>query len=393
MDIFWLWLSQIKGVGPITLRRLIQAFGTPRAVYEAERKELEDSGLRSGIITEILENRTLEKSKQEEEKMRTLGAKLLTFTDPLYPQKINEISSLPALLFYRGELPNSARSIGIVGSRRCTEYGKRVASEAAAALALKGIEVASGFAKGIDSYAHTACIKAGGKTLAFFANGLDICYPPEQRSLMEEIIVNGAIISPYPIGTRPRQAFFPLRNKLLSAWVDSLLVVEAAERSGALISADYALKLKRRVLAVPNSIYSPESAGTNRLLQRGAEVYLEPGQLYANWVEDSSRDVSILLSSQDTSSQDTSSTGYDNHEGTTSREEQEILKQLTSPKRINELLGLFGGNLSSLLTILCSMEIEGKVSLSGEWVKRSELSSMQKKPKRFASKGCAEGNE
>lgn len=388
MDIFWLWLSQIKGVGPITLRRLIQTFGTPRAVYEAERKELEDSGLRSGIITDILENRTLEKSKREEEKMRTLGAKLLTFTDPLYPQKINEISSLPALLFYRGELPNSARSIGIVGSRRCTEYGKRVASEAAEALALEGIEVVSGFAKGIDSYAHTACIKAGGKTLAFLANGLDICYPPEQRSLMEEIIVNGAIISPYPIGTRPRQAFFPLRNKLLSAWIDSLLVVEAAERSGALISADYALKLKRRVLAVPNSIYSPESAGTNRLLQRGAEVYLEPGQLYANWVEDSSRDVSLLLPSQDTPS-----TSYHNHEETTSREEQEVLKQLTSPKRINELLGLFGGNLSFLLTILCSMEIEGKVSLSGEWVKRSEPGSMNKKSKSFASKRCVGGKE
>lgn len=370
MDIYWLWLSQIYGVGQITLRKLIQIFGTPLAVYEAERRELEASGLRNKIIEEILEKRSLDEVKREEEKMRNQGVKLLPFTDPLYPQKINDMPALPALLFYRGELINSAQSIGIVGSRRCTEYGKRVALEAAAALAREGITVASGFAKGIDSYAHTACIKAGGKTLAFLANGLDICYPPEQRSLMEEIALNGAIISPYPLGTRPRQGFFPLRNKLLGAWVDPLLVVEAAERSGALITAEYSLEVKRRVLAVPNSIYSHESAGTNQLLRRGAEVYLEPAQLFANQAENSLKDTSRLLEDQDSPR-----TSYLNHEDAPSREEQEILDQLISPKRINELLNLFNGNYSELITLLCIMELDGKVTLSGEWVKRSAPSS------------------
>jgi DNA processing protein len=154
-----------------------------------------------------------------------------------------------------------------------------VAAEAAAFLAQQGITVASGLAKGIDSYAHTACLKEGGYTLAFVANGPDICYPPEHRSLMEEILVSGAVLSPYPPGTRPRQEYFPLRNRILSAWIDQILVVEAGERSGALITAGYALEQKQRVFAVPNSIYSPESFGTNRLLQNGAEVYLEPKQL------------------------------------------------------------------------------------------------------------------
>ena len=249
-----------------------------------------------------------------------------------------------------------------------------MAAEAATFLADQGITVVSGLAKGIDSYAHTACLKKGGYTLAFIANGPDICCPAEHRLLMDQIIEHGAILSPYLPSTRPRQEYFPLRNRLLSAWVDQLLVVEAGERSGALITAGYALEQHQRVLAVPNSIYSPESYGTNRLLQTGAELYLEPKQL-VNRVQKLPQQPS-----QDTVTSElpiqASATRKRTEPETqiSSPQEQAILEPLfcnssENPVAIRDFLDLVDGNLKSLLTLLCSMELEGKVIISGQTVR------------------------
>ena len=369
MDIYWLWLAALKGVGPVTLRYLVMRFGSPQAVYIATQVELKAiQGLRSQVVETIWDSRSMEQAKQAEELMLRQEIKLLSFVDPLYPSGVNNFSNQPAVLYYKGNLRPPQTSVGIVGSRRCTSYGKQVAAEAAAFLAQQGITVVSGLAKGIDSYAHTACLKEGGYTLAFVANGPDICYPPEHRSLMEEILVSGAVLSPYPPGTRPRQEYFPLRNRILSAWVDQLLVVEAGERSGALITAGYALEQKQRVFAVPNSIYSPESFGTNRLLQNGAEVYLEPKQ---------------LLNLQ----QETTKTITPNQpikeklirikpEKEISPQEQLILERLKNPENpvgIRDLLDIFDGNLRVLLSLLCTMELEGKVMISGQTVKPTSL--------------------
>lgn len=365
MGKYWIWLSQINGVGPITIRKLIRTFGTPQAVYEASKSELEEAGLRKGIVAEIFNQRSLDMHMREEEKMQKLGVKLLPFNDSLYPERLNKLPSLSALLYYRGELAGSAPSVGIVGSRRCTEYGKKVASEAATVLAQRGIIVASGFAKGLDSYAHTACIKAGGKTLAFFANGLDICYPPEQKALMDEIIENGAIISPFPLGTRPRQPYFPLRNKLMSAWVDSLLVVEAAERSGALITAEYALQINNKVYAVPNSIYVPESLGVNKLLQRGAKIYLNPEQLILDVYETLEKEAPLITTKADHKA------GPDISNRKLTKEENVLLQLLESPKLLNELINAFSGSYTDFQTLICTMEIDGLIAVTGNWVKRS----------------------
>ena len=375
MNIYWLWLAALKGVGPVTLRYLVMRLGSPEAVYIATQAELEATGgLRTQVVETILASRSMDQAKRIEELMLRQEIKLLTFVDPLYPPSVNSFANQPAVLYYKGTLRPPQVSVGIVGSRRCTAYGKQVAAEAAVFLAQNGITVVSGLAKGIDSYAHTACLKAGGYTLAFIANGPDICYPAEHRLLMDEIIENGAIISPYPPGTRTRQAYFPLRNRLLSAWVDQLLVVEAGARSGALITANYALEQHRRVFAVPNSIYSPESYGTNRLLQKGAEIYLEPKQL-----------VKIVHQLPQQLSQDTvtselpiqaSATRKETKQETqiSSPQEQAILERLFSnnsenPVAIRDLLGLVNGNLKALLTLLCSMELEGKVIISGQTVK------------------------
>jgi len=370
VDTYWLWLTALKGVGPVTQRNLVKEFGSPQAVYAATQEEMKATkGLRAQVIETILDCRSMDKAKEAEAFMQRHGIKILSFDDPLYPSRVNNFPNQPAVLYYKGNLRPPQTSVGIVGSRRCTAYGKQVAAEAAAFLAQQGVTVVSGLAKGIDSYAHTACIKEGGYTLAFVANGPDICYPPEHRSLMNEIIENGAVLSPYPPGTRPRQEYFPLRNRLLSAWVDQLLVVEAGERSGALITAGYAMEQKRRVFAVPNSIYSPESVGTNRLLLKGAEVYLEPKQLVsleeARFQQDRNNTVARKQPIQGDPIRK-------KLEVQSSPQERLILKRINNPENpvgVRDFLDLFDGNLSVLLSLLCSMEIEGKVMVSGQTVK------------------------
>ena len=355
MEIYWLWLSHLKGIGPVTSRKLVNGLGSPRAVYQATSENLLSiQGLRSGLIETLLSQRSLDTAKGVQEHMRRCQIDLLTYDDPYFPSYINRFSSLPAVLYYRGNLRAPTFCIGIVGSRRCTSYGKEVAAEAAAFLGQAGITVVSGMAKGIDSYAHTACLKAGGYTLAFVANGVDICYPPEHQTLMEEIIENGAVFSSYPPGTRPRHEYFPYRNKLLAAWVDKLLVVEAAGRSGALITAKYAMEYKRKVLAVPNSIYSPESAGSNRLLFSGAEVYMEPQQLIDN---DGIEVLPRITKKQE------------KLHCTINPQEQAILDRLDQPQAVQNLLGICNGDMSVLLELLCQMELEGKVVVSGQNVK------------------------
>lgn len=368
MDVYWLWLTALKGVGPVAQRNLVKQFGTPQAVYTATRVELNvTQGLRSQVVEMILDSRSMDRAKQVEELMLRQEIKLLSFVDPQYPPGVYNSPNQPSVLYYKGTLRPPQTSVGIVGSRRCTTYGKQVAAEAAAFLAQQGITVVSGLAKGIDSYAHTACLKERGYTLAFIANGPDICYPSEHRSLMEEIIENGAVLSPYPPGTRPRKEYFPLRNRLLSSWIDQLLVVEAGERSGALITAEYAMEHKRRVFAVPNSIYSPESLGTNRLLQKGAEVYLEPTQLQSADI------VTPDLTTQSNLPMKRSET----ETPIFLPQEQSILERLgysnsENPVGVRDFLDLFDGNLKALLSLLCSMELEGKVMISGQTVRQTK---------------------
>jgi len=376
VDIYWLWLVALKGVGPVTLRNLVREFGSPQAVYTATQVELKAiKGVRSQVIETILNSRSMERAKQAEELMLRQEIKLLSFVDPLYPLSVNDFPNIPAVLYYKGNLRPPHSSVGIVGSRRCTSYGKQVAAEAASFLAHHGITVVSGLAKGIDSYAHTACLKEGGYTLAFIANGPDICYPPEHRSLMDEILEGGAVISPYPPGTRPRQEYFPLRNRLLSAWVDHLLVVEAAERSGALITAGYAMEQKRKVFAVPNSIYSPESFGSNRLFQKGAEVYLEPEQLLSLVGAQLQQQFANTVTSDLPTQHNIIRKRPEKELSISSSQERLILERLRInnpevPAFVRDFLDIFDGNLNALLSFLCSMELEGKVMISGQTVTR-----------------------
>jgi DNA processing protein len=363
MDLYWIWLSTIKGIGPVTQRKLLSVFGTPERIYLADREELiERTSLRISFIDRIMEARSLERAKKILDSLNRHHIRLLNIDNERYPAEVHSLSTMPVLLYYRGNIKENSMGVAVIGSRRCTKYGKQVTLDAATFLAEQGIPVISGMAKGIDGYAHTACLKAGGYTIAFLANGLDLCYPPEHRILMDQIIEKGAVISPYPPKTRPLKANFYKRNALMSAWSRKVLVVEAGAKSGALITAKFAGEQKRTVLAVPNSIYSPESIGANKLISRGAEIFLSPNQLLPAGF-DKEKPATLDKTEKKAVMQAKPSERQAAVEQL-SPLEKKIMERLNAARDIEELVDIFNGDMAALLDILCTMELEGKIEIS-----------------------------
>jgi len=252
--------------------------------------------------------------------------------------------------------------VGIVGSRKCTDYGKEVTRQAARYLAENSVTVISGMAKGIDGYAHTACIKANGYTLAFLGSSVDICYPKEHRKLMEGIIESGAVISEYPPTTEVRAEYFPRRNMLISSFSNNLLVVEATYKSGALITANFAKELNREVYAVPNSIYSNSSLGTNHLIEKGAKIYLRPSQLIDCIEVDVLSDIMGKADKPSIKKEDKiKNTNAHNQKGY-SPEEGKILDFMKdSPKTLREIAEFLKCRETEILDIISVLEINGDI--------------------------------
>lgn len=244
---YWIWLSQIPYIGSVTANRLLQTFGNPEQIYHASEKEiLELCNLSKKQLEMIMKNRSLDKAFEIMDKCKKNGIRILTIDDNLYPSKAR-VEDAPIVLYYKGNLKKIEQSVSIVGARRCSREARHAAIECAKEYATRDVTVISGMAKGVDSYAHTACIKSGGYTIAILANGLDICYPKEHDTLMEKIIETGVVLSEYPPGVQPSQYRFPRRNRLISAWSDEVVVIGAGHGSGALITAEYAKKYGRRV--------------------------------------------------------------------------------------------------------------------------------------------------
>jgi DNA processing protein len=350
MKNYWIWLSTIKGIGPVTARKLLDYFTTPEKIYYAEkRKLLEVKDIGETTAERVINSKSLRCAEEILERCHRHDIKILTLEDQLYPTSVKSISNMPLLLYYRGQLIKNSVGVGIVGTRRCTEYGKRAAVDAAEFLAKHNIPVISGMAKGIDSYAHTSCLISGGYTIAILGNGLDICYPREHGELMKKLIDNGCVISEYPPGTKPIAEHFPERNKIIAAWSKKLLVVEAGEKSGALITSEYAKRFKRKVFAVPSSIYSKEGIGSNRLLQKDAEMYFSPAQLLEELINE---DFSADKSSTNVAEISISQTPL----------EYKIMQELRDKSlTLDELILLFEDYKQNLIETISIMELEGKI--------------------------------
>lgn len=270
---YWVGFSLIPRIGRVKLSRLESHFGNMEAAWQANPGELSHAGLDKGSVNAIVNGRPKISLEAEMEKLERHGVKTFTCRDEGYPARLKQIYDYPPILYVKGTiLPQDEWCLAVVGTRKATVYGRQAAEEIAADLARNKITIVSGLARGIDSIAHRGALEAGGRTIAVFGCGLDIVYPSENASLAQTIADNGALISEFPLGTEPRRENFPLRNRIMSGLSLGVLVVEAGDTSGAMITARLALEQNREVFAVPGSILSPTSRGTNNLIQEGAKL-------------------------------------------------------------------------------------------------------------------------
>ncbi len=271
---YWLALAFAESIGPITAKKLLAAFRTPENIFKAPSKELQAVGdIKESRARAITKFDSWDLVDLELDKMEQSGVIALTFADSEYPESLRQIDDAPVLLYMKGRIINEDRfSIGIVGSRKMSMYGKMMAETFASELAAKGLTIISGLARGIDTTAHKGALQAGGRSIAVLGCGIDTVYPPENEQLIEELAQNGAVISEFPLGTPPNRENFPRRNRLISGLSLGVLIVEAAAGSGSLITASYALEQGKDIFAVPGGITSMNSVGTNALIKKGAKL-------------------------------------------------------------------------------------------------------------------------
>ncbi len=347
---YWVGFSLIPGIGRVRLSQLENYFGSLEDAWKATSADLRQAGLDSSSIRAINLWRAKISLEAEVEKLGRYGVKVLTYHDADYPSRLKEIYDYPPILYVRGSLlPEDEWCVAVVGTRRATVYGRQVAEEIVADLARNRITVVSGLARGIDSVAHNSALAAGGRSIAVFACGLDIVYPGENANLARQITQQGALISEYPLGTRPKADNFPRRNRIMSGISLGVLVVEASETSGAMITARLAVEQNREVFAVPGNILSPASRGTNHLIQEGAKLVRD----YADILEELNLtavahqlEMKEVMPASDT--------------------ESLLLKQLSAePTHIDEVCRSSGLPVSTVSSTLAIMELKGLVKQVG----------------------------
>jgi DNA processing protein len=277
---YWVGFNLIKGIGAVRMQALINHFDDLESAWKAAPADLAGAGLSLKLIERIVQAREQVDLEKVWARIEAQGIKILTWKDEIYPQRLKEIEQPPPVLYVRGDyLLDDLFAVAIVGTRRVTSYGRQITEELASYLAANGITVVSGLARGVDAIAHQTALKAGGRTIGVLGSGVDKIYPPEHRQLAEKMMEHGAIISDYAPGTPPDASNFPPRNRIISGLSLAVVVIEAGETSGALITAEFAAEQGREVFAVPGSILAPQSKGTNKLIQNGALPLLSVNDL------------------------------------------------------------------------------------------------------------------
>lgn len=359
----WIALNMIRGIGPRTANELLRKFGLPAQVFSASRLDLELCRLKSETIQELHDSEILNKANDEMERLEALGMNVMTLRDENYPPLLREIYDPPIVLYIRGDLEQAGRlpCIAVVGSRRASTYGVNAAQSLARDIAGSGLTIISGLARGIDAAAHRGALEAGGYTVAVVGTGLDITYPKEHRKLQDEIAERGAVISEFPLGTPPLPQNFPYRNRILSGLSLGVLIVEAAEHSGSLITARMAYEQGREVFAVPGNITSQNSFGPNYLIKDGAKLV----QQWRDVIEELPRDIreQILGIERSVGADVTVETPqFDVVE--MSDDERRILGLLSLdvPSHIDQLIMACNMNSSNLMNALLGLEMKDRIS-------------------------------
>jgi DNA processing protein len=358
----WLALYTVPIIGPVRFTALVKHFGSPEKVLSASERELSElPDIGAVIVANIKSKISWEKAEEQVKLAEKNHIRIITFQDENYPEALKSIYDPPPFLFVRGEIrPNDRNAVAIVGSRLASVYGRRITERIGRELAKSGITVVSGLARGIDSIAHLSALKEGGRTLAVFGSGLDVIYPPENQKLAEKMTTCGAIISEFFLGTKPEAPNFPRRNRLISGLSLGVVIVEAGEKSGALLTAACALEQNREVFAIPGNLGAKNSEGTNALIKQGAKLVTR--------VEDILEELKIT-------GRDDKSTGAQTEPDLSclSETEKDIFKLISDePHHIDKIAGLASLGLPQVLSTLLSLELKGLVKqLSGKMFVRA----------------------
>jgi len=351
---YWLWLSEVEGVGPKTFFHLVKIFGSARKVWEASPKEFGAKRVENRVKDAIFSAKEKVDPKGLLQSLVKKNIQFLPFFDKNYPANLKKIYDPPPILYFKGNFCEEDRlAVAVVGSRKMSAYGREVTEYLVEGLVNAGITIVSGLARGIDGWAHRTAIEAGGRTIAVLGSGVDVIYPPEHQNLSEQIIKGrGAVVSEFPPGTGATPGNFPARNRLISGLSLGVLVTEVAQDSGSLITASYALEQNREVFAVPGPITSPLSRGPLDLVKSGAKLVsqvfdiLEELQIEARFQKLEAR--KILPESR----------------------EEELLLQVfgSEQKHIDEIVRQSGLSTAKVMATLSVMELSGKVKQVGNGV-------------------------
>ena len=349
---YWVAFSRIPAVGHVRLSLLEQAFDTLERAWAASWGELAQAGLDRRTVEAIVSRRPHIDPEAELQRLEELHIRALTWHDDDYPTLLKEIYDFPPVLYATGTLlQEDQRSVAVVGTRKATAYGREAASVLAGDLARHGVTVISGLARGIDGLAHRATLEQEWRTIAVLGCGLDIIYPPEHASLADQIRQHGALVSEYPLGTRPAAKNFPRRNRIMSGMALGTLVIEAGEHSGVRWTVHHALEQNREVFAVPGGMFSPASRGTNRLIQEGAKLVLN--------VMDILEELNLSALGQQLPLDLPSRPAEDSIEA-------QVLQHLTrEPQHIDEVGRRSGLPVSAVSSTLAVMELKGLVKEVG----------------------------
>jgi len=347
---YWIGFNIVEGIGPARLQALLDYFGNLETAWRADAGALRRAGLDKRSLENLLEARARLDLDAEVEKVARAGAQVLTWQDPTSPPLLRHIPGPPPVLYIKGELrPEDEWAVAVVGTRRATVYGREATRQLTGDLARNRVTIVSGLARGIDAHAHQAALDAGGRTIAVLGSGIDVIYPPEHARLASAIVERGALITEYPLGTQPESSNFPPRNRIISGLALGVLIVEAGEGSGALITCDFALEQGRDVFAVPGNIFHRGSEGCNKLIQQGAKVVLS--------VEDILEELNLTMVSQQ---QEVREMVPENETEST------LLKYLSAePVHVDEIRLESGLPIATVSSTLALMELKGMVRQVG----------------------------
>lgn len=354
---YWIALKSIAGIGNIAFTTLVDKFGSLPSIFKTPASKLtEINGLTKKMASDINNFRDWDKINHDLEFLKKNEINIITYQDDDYPAKLINIYDQPPFLYVWGSLTKDDINIAIVGSRMASTYGKYTTERISSELARKGLTIVSGLARGIDSAAHRGALAAQGRTIAVLGSGLDVVYPPENKKLFADIIQTGAVISEFPLGTPPRSANFPARNRIISGMSYGVLVVEAGEKSGSLITARFALEQGREVFAVPGSIDAASSRGTNKLIKQGAKLIENADDIIEEiWPQ-------LEKKPLPTTSAPAQQTKTVKKNKNLNAIEQQIIDFISSKHiHVDELISVSGLSPSDILSTLMALELKGIV--------------------------------